>query len=65
MVLQEYAKRIVSDVHVLEGMEHVPQPNDHTSACECQRSSHVTGDDVVSIVHRLVVLNLQRNVLIG
>ncbi len=37
--MQEYARRIVSQVKVLDGMEHVPQPDDHTSVCECHRQA--------------------------
>ncbi|XP_075448459.1 protein O-glucosyltransferase 3 isoform X3 [Ascaphus truei] len=36
-VFQQYAKRQASNPEIREGMEHVPQSDDNTSACKCHR----------------------------
>uniref|UniRef100_A0A4W3HNI8 Protein O-glucosyltransferase 3 n=1 Tax=Callorhinchus milii TaxID=7868 RepID=A0A4W3HNI8_CALMI len=41
LFLQEYAKRQTRKPEIYEGMEHVPQPTDHESICDCERTANI------------------------
>ena len=51
---QEFAKKISSEVEILDGMELVEQPSDHDSYCYCHRTKQVDKSTLLPFADRHV-----------